>query len=258
MAIPVIFPGKGNPASKGDSIVLAGLGGDLTVPVVGISGSPADGTLLMATDNAGILRQALSRQVERDPKTGEFLVVRRGYSGFRLFAKTIDQVDGLRRFLESKEIPVFHEGERINDVRTLDSQLSRFFWFIAGVGIAGAVATLAASLYASAERKSYELAVLRLLGLRRSEIVQFPAWQGALLTAIGFMMAVGIYAVASAVLDRVFEDQLNAGEHLAILPPGPVTAIFFLLIALAVLSSFLASMRIFATDLSEALREGSV
>ena len=72
------------------------------------------------------------------------------------------------------------------------------------------------------------------------------------------MMAVGIYAVASAVLDRVFEDQLNAGEHLAILPPGPVTAIFFLLIALAVLSSFLASMRIFATDLSEALREGSV
>ena len=258
MAIPVIFPGKGNPASKGDSIVLAGLGGDLTVPVVGISGSPADGTLLMATDNAGILRQALSRQVERDPKTGEFLVVRRGYSGFRLFAKTIDQVDGLRRFLESKEIPVFHEGERINDVRTLDSQLSRFFWFIAGVGIAGAVATLAASLYASAERKSYELAVLRLLGLRRSEIVQFPAWQGALLTAIGFLMAGGIYAVASAVLDRVFEDQLNAGEHLAILPPGPVTALFFLLLALAVLSSFVASMRICATDLSEALREGSV
>ena len=257
LAIPVIFPGKGKPAGKGDSIVLAGLGGDLTVPVVGISGSPAEGPLLMAADNAGILRQAISRQVERDPKTGEFLVVRRGYSGFRLFAKTIDQVDDLRRFLESKEIPVFHEGERINDVRTLDSQLSRFFWFIAGVGIAGAVATLAASLYASAERKSYELAVLRLLGLRRREIVQFPAWQGALLTAIGFAMAVGIYVVASAVLGRVFEDQLHAGEHLTSLPPGPVTAIFFLLIALAVLSSFLASMRIFATDLSEALREGA-
>lgn len=123
--------------------------------------------------------------------------------------------------------------------------------------MAGAVATLAASLYASAERKRYELAVLRLLGLRRREIVQFPAWQGALLTAIGFAMAVGIYAVASEVLDRVFEDQLNAGEHLTSLPPGPVTAIFFLLIVLAVLSSLLASMRIFATDLSEALREGS-
>jgi len=256
--IPVIFPGKGKPSGKSDSIVVAGLGGDLVVPAVGISGSPAEGPVLMAADNAGILRQAISRQVERDPKTGEFLVVRRGYSGFRLFAKTIDQVDDLRRFLESKEIPVFHEGERINDVRTLDSQLSRFFWFIAGVGIAGAVATLAASLYASAERKSYELAVLRLLGLRRREIVQFPAWQGMLLTIIGFAMAVGIYTVASAVLGHVFQDQLHAGEHLTSLPPGPVIAIFFLLIVLALLSSLLASVRIFGTDLSEALREGSV
>jgi len=255
--LPVIFPGKGKPAAKGDSIILAGLGGDLTVPVIGVSGTPAEGAVLMAPDNAGILRQAISRQVERDPKTGEFLVLRRGYSGFRLFAKTIDQVDDLRRFLESKEIPVFHEGERINDVRTLDSQLSRFFWFIAGVGIAGAVATLAASLYASAERKSYELAVLRLLGLRRREIVQFPAWQGMLLTATGFAIAVGIYAGASAVLGRVFADQLHAGEDLTSLPPGPVAAIFFLLLALALLSSFLASMRIFGTDLSEALREGS-
>ncbi|MEI8386187.1 MAG: FtsX-like permease family protein [Verrucomicrobiota bacterium] len=254
---PVIFPGKGKPAGKGDSIVLAGLGGDLAVPVVGVSGTPAEGPVLMPPDKAGILRQAISRQVERDPKTGEFIVVRRGYSGFRLFAKSIDQVDDLRRFLESKEIPVFHEGERINDVRTLDSQLSRFFWFIAGVGIAGAVATLAASLYASAERKSYELAVLRLLGLRRREIVQFPAWQGVLLTAIGFAMAVGIYAVASAVLGHVFQDQLHAGERLTSLPSGPVTAIFFLLIALALLSSLLASMRILGTDLSEALREGS-
>ena len=119
------------------------------------------------------------------------------------------------------------------------------------------MATLAASLYASAERKSYELAVLRLLGLRRREIVQFPAWQGVLLTAIGFAMAVGIYAVASAVLGQVFQDQLHAGERLTSLPSGPVTAIFFLLIALALLSSLLASMRILGTDLSEALREGS-
>jgi len=255
--LPVIFPGKGTPANEGDSIVLTGVGGPLTVPVKGISGIPAEGTVLVPSDSAGIFRQALSRQVERDPTTGEFLVVRRGYSGFRLFAKTIDQVDDLRRFLESEEIPVFHEGERINDVQTLDRQLSRFFWFIAGVGIAGAVATLAASLYASAERKSYELAVLRLLGLRRREIIQFPAWQGVLLTTIGFAMALGIYAIASSVLGQVFQDQLHAGEHLTYLPSGPVAAIFFLLLALALLSSLLASLRIMHTDLSEALREGS-
>jgi putative ABC transport system permease protein len=255
--------------SNGETLLrLEGIGDNLTLPLDLTrvpaeqvrDGSPHDGvvpgTLLLSSHNAGILRLAVSRPIERDPATGDLLLLRRGYAGFRLFAKSIDEVDGLRQFLESQDILVFHEAERINDVRNLDRQLSRFFWFIAAVGIAGAVATLAASLYASAERKTYELAVLRLLGLRRLEIVQFPAWQALILTSLGFLIALCIYGAAAAVLGQVFQDQIRAGEQLAVLPAAPVTFIFFLLLALALFSSFLASLRIFHTDLSEALREG--
>jgi putative ABC transport system permease protein len=204
-----------------------------------------------------LLRLAATRRLLADKETGQLLLTRRGYAGFRMYAKSIDQVDRLRAYLESQEIPVFHEAERINDVVMLDRQLTRFFWFIAAIGIAGAIATLAASLYASAERKSYELSVLRLLGFTRFEILQFPAWQALVLTALGFALSLAVYAAAAATLQGVFSDQLNVGERLMFLPSTPVALIFATIAALAVLSSFLASHRILGSDLSESLREGT-
>ncbi len=231
--------------------------GDLSVPAVTVGLSAAPATALVSPREAGLLRLAAMRRLVADGDTGQLLLTRRGYAGFRMYAKSIDQVDGLKSYLESQDIPVFHEAERINDVVMLDRQLTRFFWFIAAIGIAGAIATLAASLYASAERKGYELAVLRLLGFTRFEIVQFPAWQALVLTALGFVMSLAAYFAAAAVLQGVFSDQLNAGESLMRLPSVPVFLIFSTIAALAVIASFLASHRILSSDLSESLREGA-
>jgi putative ABC transport system permease protein len=231
--------------------------GELLVTAVTSGQSAVPGVLLVPPREAGLLRLAATRRLLADKETGQLLLTRRGYAGFRMYAKSIDQVDRLRAYLESQEIPVFHEAERINDVVMLDRQLTRFFWFIAAIGIAGAIATLAASLYASAERKSYELSVLRLLGFTRFEIVQFPAWQALVLTALGFALSLAVYAAAAATLQGVFSDQLNVGERLMFLPSTPVTLIFATIAALAVLSSFLASHRILGSDLSESLREGT-
>ena len=145
----------------------------------------------------------------------------------------------------------------INDVVMLDRQLTRFFWFIAAIGIAGAIATLAASLYASAERKSYELSVLRLLGFTRFEIMQFPAWQALVLTVFGFALSLAVYVTAATVLQSVFREQLNPGERLMLLPSAPVALIFSAIAVLAIFSSFLASHRLLKSDLSESLREGA-
>ena len=116
---------------------------------------------------------------------------------------------------------------------------------------------MAASLYASAERKSYELSVLRLLGFTRFEIMQFPAWQALVLTTFGFALSLAVYLSAASVLQGVFSDQLNQGERLMLLPATPVMWIFVAIAALAVAASFLASRRILKSDLSESLREGA-
>ena len=99
--------------------------------------------------------------------------------------------------------------------------------------------------------------MLRLLGFTRFEIVQFPAWQALVLTALGFALSLAVYAAAAATLQGVFSDQLNVGEKLMFLPSTPVALIFATIAALAVLSSFLASHRILGSDLSESLREGT-
>jgi putative ABC transport system permease protein len=231
--------------------------GDLSVPAVTTGSSADPATVLVSPREAGLLRLSATRRLVADKDTGELLLTRRGYAGFRMYAKSIDQVEGLKSYLESQGIPVFHEAERINDVVMLDRQLTRFFWFIAAIGIAGAIATLAASLYASAERKSYELSVLRLLGFTRFEIMQFPAWQALVLTAFGFALSLAVYFSAAGVLQGVFSHQLNRGETLMLLPAAPVMWIFFAIAALAIMASFLASRRILKSDLSESLREGA-
>lgn len=238
------------------SVASRGASPELVLPAIATPGTPADGFLLVPPEEAGLMRLASSRRLVVDEKTGRLVLTRRSYSGFRMYAASIDQVDGLRRSLEAEGIPVFHEAERINQVVLIDQQLTRFFWFIAATGIAGAIATLAASLYASAERKSYELAVLRLLGFTRFEILQFPAWQALILAACGFGLALIVYAAASLVLQQVFQEHLRAGESLMSLPARPVFAIFCAIVGLSLLSSLLASMRILRSDLSEALREG--
>ena len=235
----------------------AAASGDLSVPAVVVGLSAAPGTALLPSREAGLLRLAATRRLVADKDTGELLLTRRGYAGFRMYAKSIDQVDGLKSYLESQDIPVFHEAERINDVVMLDRQLTRFFWFIAAIGIAGAIATLAASLYASAERKSYELSVLRLLGFTRFEIMQFPAWQALVLTVFGFALSLAVYVTAATVLQSVFREQLNPGERLMLLPSAPVALIFSAIAVLAIFSSFLASHRLLKSDLSESLREGA-
>ena len=231
--------------------------GELLVTAVTSGQSAVPGVLLVPPREAGLLRLAATRRLLADKETGQLLLTRRGYAGFRMYAKSIDQVDRLRAYLESQEIPVFHEAERINDVVMLDRQLTRFFWFIAAIGIAGAIATLAASLYASAERKSYELSVLRLLGFTRFEIMQFPAWQALVLTVFGFALSLAVYVTAATVLQSVFREQLNPGERLMLLPSAPVALIFSAIAVLAIFSSFLASHRLLKSDLSESLREGA-
>ncbi len=253
-----VFP-EGVPAKDSKPWRLSlGAQAGINIPVSPVEGKLApSGEVLVSSELAGLLRQSLSRKVSYDEKTGEFLLSRRGDSGFRIFAKTIEDVDGVRQYLEKQEISVFHEAERINDVQVLDAQLSSFFWFIAVIGLAGAVATLATSLYASVERKKYELAVLRLLGLRRFEIVFFPAWQAVFLTLGGAVIAGASYFCADAVLVSQFGSMVKEGEKLTLLPFDVCAVGLVLLVLLAIASSLLASMRIFGTCLSDALREGS-
>ena len=142
--------------------------------------------LLLPHQLAGVLRLARERSLLFDPARQDFILERRGYAGFRMYAAGIDQVEALGRDMEAHGIPVHTEAKRISEVTSLDYYLSLIFWLIAAVALAGGAAALAANLYASVQRKQKELSILRLIGIGSHGLLRFPVYQGMCYALGGF------------------------------------------------------------------------
>jgi putative ABC transport system permease protein len=230
-------------------------GETLTFPVELLKEKIPEKVAFVPARLAGILNLFRQRSIIYDPETGSFILSRRGYAGFRLYAATIDDVEPLRRYLEDMGISVHTEASRIRDVTELDRYLSLMFWLIATVGLTGGVASLIASLYASVERKRRELSVLRLLGFSGATLFRFPIYQGVLIAAGGFSMAFAFFQALAGVINGLFQKHLQAEESLCYLSPRHLGLSLAGTVAVAVIAGTFAAWRTTRIDPAEALRD---
>ena len=249
------------PASLGDvgarlSVQVAQEKDVLTFPIAPVAERLAAGQVaFIPAPLAGILKLSQLREVAFDREREEFVLTRRGYAGFRLYAKTIDTVEGLRQFFESESLPIHTEARRIKDVLDLDKYLTLIFWLIATVGILGGVMALLASLYASVERKKRELSVLRLLGLSGPVLFRYPIYQGVLIGTGGFVVAVVFFSVIAAMINTLFRAHLAAGESFCRLPVLHAVSALGITILIAILAAAVAAWRVTQIEPAEALRD---
>ncbi|MEF2145813.1 MAG: ABC transporter permease [Desulfovibrionaceae bacterium] len=228
-------------------------GGALEFPVWAEAGYAAQA--LVPARLAGVLHLYQQRNLIFDESAGEFLLARRGYAGFRLYAATIDDVERLRRELDDQGLAVSTEAERIRDVKELDAYLTLIFVLIAGVALVGGAASLMASLYASVERKRRDLSVLRLLGLSGPTLLRFPIYQGAFIAAAGFGVALTFFEFMSVVINTLFSDHLQARESLCRLEPAHLAAALAGTVLVAVVAGSVAAWRATRIEPAEALRD---
>ncbi len=204
---------------------------------------------------AGILNLFKHRNITFDNTIREFVLSRRGYAGFRLYASTIDDVDRIKQHLEEEGIPVHTEAERIRDVTELDIYLTLIFWLIATVGIIGGVATLMASLYASVERKRRDLSILRLIGLSGATLLRFPVYQGIIIAVGGFCVAFVFFESLAWIINTLFSNHLQAEESLCRLAIWHFIIVLGATVAVAVLAGTVAAWRVTRIEPAEALRD---
>ncbi len=212
---------------------------------------------------AGIIRLYKVRNIKFDEKEGEFILFRRGYASFRLYAKSIFQVDGLRRFFDSVSIPVHTEIKEIKKVVELDKGMTLIFWLLAIVGIAGSVASLVASLYASVERKKRELSVLRLIGLSGGTLFRFPVYQGIIFGSGGFAVSMILFSIFSRLIntwfkpyaDKLLGFPMEAGVSFCRLPLTHVIGALGVTVLIAAVSAMVAAFRVTGIEPAEALRD---
>jgi putative ABC transport system permease protein len=177
-------------------------------------------------------------------------------ASFRLYARSIDDVEPLRRWLRDRHLDVESAADRIAAVKRIDRDLGTLFAVLLLLAIVGYVLSLALNLLANVARKHRELAILRLVGFTTRDLMFFPLVQGLLAGGVGSVLAIVVFLVVQPILDSLFADALEASDHLARLEPehAGIAVVGSLLLAAA--SAVAASWRAVRVFPARSLRDG--
>lgn len=226
----------------------------LSFPVQNV-GSRFGHYALIPLELAATLRTGRQREIFYDSEQQTFALSRLEYRGFRLYAKSIDDVPLLYKALREDGIEVTAQLASIEKVKVLDRGLTRIFWLIALVGILGGVFALVMSLYAAVERKKKEIGIMRLIGLSRLNVASFPIYQSVTIAWLGIILAFAAYISLASIINYVFSNDLAMGQQICQLSNNHLIYATLITIMVAFLSSLLAAWKATQIEPAEALRE---
>ncbi len=228
--------------------------GDPALPLA-VAGTGPEGFAVVPSPLAGMLRTGLRREILYDRDSASLVLGRPGFGGFRLYARTIDDVSALAAALREEGIEVVSQVQAIDRIRVLDRGLTRMFWLVAVVGIVGGAAALVASLYAAVQRKRRDLGMMRLLGLPRSSVFLFPIYQSTALAATAALIALIAFFALAGVINRVFASDLDLGQRLCWLPASYLLVAALAMTSAAALCALMAGARATQVEPAEAIRD---
>ena len=179
----------------------------------------------------------------------------RSYPGFRLYARSIHDVQTIRRDLELQGVETESRSRDIEVVQSVDRNLTMIYWLVAIIGLLGYTLSLSANLWANIDRKRRDLAVLRVVGFRTSDIIWVPVIQAVYTALLGWGLAVAIYFGVSRSINHIMAGHLQAGQTVCKLAPWHFGAALALTLAAAILSAVLAGYRASRIEPSDGLRE---
>lgn len=179
----------------------------------------------------------------------------RSYASFRLYARGIDDVEGLRAHLAEARIDVRTSLADISLVRTLERNLGVAYWMIAVIAIAGFFISFATNVWANVDRKRREYSVLRLTGFGTGQIVWFPILQAVLTALLAWLLASLVYAGVAALLNTLFAASVGGGGEICRLRAVHLFAALAITVFAAAAAAAVGGRRVAAMEPSLGLRE---
>jgi putative ABC transport system permease protein len=193
-------------------------------------------------------------------------VPRRGYSGdpapaeerryesFRLYARTLNDVEPLDAYLRAQGIEMITKAREIANIRRIDESLDRIFLVVALAVGAGFVAFTVSSVLAAVRRKDRMLGMLRLLGFPRLALLLYPVTQTLFTGFCGVLLAGGLSLGAAAGINALFGPQFQ-GVSLCVLKMSHFLAALVIVLVLAVVGSVRPALRTARIDPSRVIRD---
>lgn len=233
--------------------LIARVGGRSIAAPAHVAAHVAAGALVPMTI-ASQLNTGRTRPIAFDAETGDFRLQRRGYRDFRLYARSIEDVEALHQDLTAAGLSVASQHGAIQTVLEMRAALGKLFWLVAVVGIGGAVAAVAASLVSSVERRREEIGVLRLIGLGRGGVYALPVLQANIVAVLSIGLASAAFFALAAAINASFADQLPFGQKLCLLPITTFPIALALAMAVASMCATAAARRAVRIDPVGAIR----
>lgn len=128
----------------------------------------------------------------------------REYASFRLYAKSLDDVQKLARNLADQQIEVITRSRDIAAIQSLEASINQIILIITIAVGTGFVAFMLSSAEGAARRKKKMLGMLRLLGFRRLPLMFYPLTQSFLTAVCGFLLSLLIYSGVATVIAHAF------------------------------------------------------
>lgn len=228
---------------------------ELTFPAE-VAGEAGGDFVVVPSLLAGMFRSGFEQRLAYDDEAAVLRRTKDGYRGFRLYARSIDDVAGLRAHFENDEgIEVRTRAGAIERVKRMEAALTRLFWLVAVVGIVGGIAAMAASLWAAVERKRRDIGLIRLFGITKQALFGFPTCQAVMIAVGASIVAVLAFQTLATTINTVFAADLPLGEKLCTLPALHLIYAALLTVGTAFASSLLAAHRATQIEPAEAIRE---
>jgi putative ABC transport system permease protein len=177
------------------------------------------------------------------------------YPSFRLYARSIYDVEKLVNDLEKEGAKIKANVAEIATVQSIDQNLSVIFWIIACVGAIGFSFSLGASLWANVDRKRKELSVLSLIGFKSGRIVMFPVLQSFYTAILGWLLAVLVYLGFEHLINYFLAPRLKLDRALCFLLTEHFLWALGLTVVVAISAAILGGARAAKIEPSEGLRE---
>jgi len=181
--------------------------------------------------------------------------LQRFYPSFRLYARSISDVETLVGDLEREGVRVNANVAEISTVQSIDRNLAVIFWIIACVGALGFSFSLGASLWANVDRKRRDLSVLRLVGFKSGRIILFPVLQACYTAALGWLLAILVYLAFEYLINYFLAPRLNLHRALCFLLAEHFLWALALTVTVAILAALIGGIRAARIEPADGLRD---
>jgi putative ABC transport system permease protein len=179
----------------------------------------------------------------------------RAFASFRLYARDIEDVAGLREHLLDRNIEVRTSIADIALVETLDRNLSIVYWIIALIAITGYCFSFATSVWANVDRKRREFSVLRLTGFRTKGIVWFPILQAGFTAGLAWLLACLAFLTVQGTLNALFASTIGGGQPICRLEIWHLLVALGLTLLAALIAAVIGGRRVAELEPSIGLRD---